>query len=129
MSGGAAGRPARAYRARHALPSRGSPMSDPKKGPSPPTWKLALVKWLGLFGPLLALSYGFNFLSRSFLPTDLWFVRPDGTMLLWVKLLCETAVLVPLLNFAITPAMDSLFAGWLYAGIDRDGNSDATDAA
>ena len=94
-------------------------MSNPMEGPSPPVWKLALVKWLGLFPPLLALSYGFNFLSRSFLPIDLFFMRDDGTMVLWFKLFCETVVLVPLLNFVITPAMDSLFHGFLYAGVDE----------
>ena len=95
-------------------------MGDPKRGPSPPTWKLAVVKWLGLFPPLLGLAYGFDWLSRSFLPTDWWCVKPDGTLVLWVKLLCETLVLVPALNFAITPAMDSLFAGFLYTEEQRE---------
>ena len=63
-----------------------------------------LVKWLGLFPVLLAVTYAINFL-----PID-----PSVP----VKLLMSTAVVVPLLNYVITPLMDDLFADWLYAGID-----------
>ena len=93
-------------------------MGDPKEGPSPPQWKLAAVKWLGLFGPLLGLAYGFDYLSRNFLATSWWFVKEDGTLVMWVKLFCETLILVPLLNFVITPLMDSAFHGWLYRGVE-----------
>ncbi len=68
-----------------------------------------LVKWLGLFPPLLGLAYGI-----SWLPID-----PP----IWGKLLMETAILVPLLNYVITPAMDSLFSDWLYADVDGDRKS------
>ena len=95
-------------------------MGDPKEGESPPTWKLMLVKWLGLFPPLLGLAYGIDALSRALLPTKLWFVTDSGTLLLWLKLLCETAILVPLLNYVITPFMDSAFHRFLYNGIDSD---------
>lgn len=80
-------------------------MADPKEGPSPPTWKLMLVKWLGLFPPLLAIAYILQWLG----------VKP-----LWLKLIIETAILVPLLNYVITPLMDDLFSGWLYEGIDEE---------
>ena len=95
-------------------------MSDPKEGPSPPTWKLMLVKWVGLFPPLVGIAYALNALSTSLLPPSLWFVNPDGSLVIWFKLLCTTALLVPLLNYVITPAMDSLFHGFLYAGIDEE---------
>ena len=94
-------------------------MGNPKEGPSPPTWKLAIVKWIGLFPPLLGLAYGFDYLSQTFLPTDLWCVQPNGTLLLWFKLLLETLILVPLLNFVITPLMDDWFAGFLYSGVEQ----------
>lgn len=64
-----------------------------------------LVKWLGLFPVLLLIAYALKYLN----------VEP-----LWWKLLLETAILVPLLNYAITPLMDSLFSEWLYKGIDDD---------
>ena len=81
-------------------------MGDPKEGASPPTWKLMLVKWIGLFPVLLAVAY-----LIQVLPID-----PP----LPLKLLMETAVVVPLLNYVITPLVDDLFASWLYAGIDTD---------
>jgi antibiotic biosynthesis monooxygenase (ABM) superfamily enzyme len=84
-------------------------MGDPKEGPSPPTWKLMLVKWMGLFPILLALAY-----------TLQWLV-PGWP--LWLRLLAETAVLVPLLNYVITPLMDSLFSDWLYKGIEGERES------
>ena len=79
-----------------------------------------LVKWLGLFPPLLGLSYGIDAATRALLSTNLWLVTDSGTLLLWFKLLCVTAILVPLLNYVITPLMDSLFHGFRYAGINED---------
>ena len=64
-----------------------------------------LVKWLGLLPPLMLIAYVLKWLQ----------VEP-----LWLKLLMETAILVPLLNYVITPLMDSLFSEWLYEGIDDD---------
>ena len=80
-------------------------MGKPSEGAAPPTWKLMLVKWLGLFPPLLGVAYGLQALG----------VEP-----LWWKLVLETAVIVPLLNFVIAPFMDSLFSRWLYAGVDEE---------
>ena len=80
-------------------------MGRPSVGAAPPTWKLMLVKWLGLFPPLLAVAYGLQALE----------VEP-----LWWKLVLETAVIVPLLNYVIAPLMDSLFSEWLYAGVDEE---------
>ena len=65
-----------------------------------------LVKWIGLFPVLLAVAY-----LIKFLPID---------PALPLKLLMETAVVVPLLNYVITPLVDDLFADWLYAGVDTD---------
>lgn len=80
-------------------------MADPKEGASPPTWKLMIVKWMGLFPALLIVAF-----AIKFLPID-----PP----LPLKLLMETIVLVPLLNYVITPFMDGLFEDWLYAGISE----------
>lgn len=63
-----------------------------------------LVKWMGLFPVLLLIAY-----TIKWLPID---------PVLPLKLLIETAILVPLLNYVITPLMDDLFSDWLYAGID-----------
>ncbi len=86
-------------------------MGDPKEGASPPTWKLMLVKWLGLYPILVLISYGIKWA-----PID-----PS----IPVKLLITTGILVPLLNYVITPLFDSLFSDWLYKGID--GERDSTD--
>ena len=64
-----------------------------------------LVKWLGLFPVLVAFAYFFTYLG----------LKP-----LWLMLFVETLFLIPLLNYAITPFMDSLFAKWLYEGIDEE---------
>ena len=85
-------------------------MGDPKRGVSPPTWKLMLVKWLGLFPVLLAVAY-----AIELAPID-----PPIPL----KLLMETAVVVPLLNYVITPLMDDLFGPWLYAGVDGGAGDD-----
>ena len=87
-------------------------MGSPKDGPSPPTWKLMLVKWLGLLPPLMTIAYILMWLK----------VEP-----LWFKLLIETAILVPLLNYVITPFVDSLFSEWLYEGIDEDAQKQSVD--
>ena len=79
-------------------------MGKPSEGAAPPTWKLMLVKWLGLFPPLLLVAYALQALK----------VEP-----LWWKLILETAVIVPLLNYVIAPLMDSLFSAWLYEGVDE----------
>ena len=79
-------------------------MEDPTPDPKAPTWKLLLVKWLGLFPALLVVSYGLQWLL------------PDTP--LWIRLLIDTAVLVPLLAYVITPRLDALFADWLYKGVD-----------
>lgn len=71
-----------------------------------------LVKWLGLFPVLLIIAYTLQWLK----------VEP-----LWFKLICETAILVPLLNYVITPMMDSLFSEWLYKGIDGDKQDQSVD--
>ena len=79
-------------------------MGRPNKGAAPPTWKLMLLKWLGLFPLILIISYGLEWLN----------VKP-----LWLKLLVETVILVPIINYVITPLMDSVFSEWLYAGVDE----------
>lgn len=63
-----------------------------------------LVKWLGLLPALFAVAY-----AIQWLPVD-----PP----LWGKLLLETTVLVPLLNYVISPAMKWLFEGWLYKDVE-----------
>jgi len=78
-------------------------MSQANKTASPPKWKEIIVKWLGLFPVILVISY-----------TTKWL----GIEPLWVKLLVETIILVPLLTYAIVPIMKSLFSDWLYAGLD-----------
>lgn len=73
------------------------------KEQSPPTWKETLIKWLGLFPVILVISYTTKALG----------IKP-----LWLKLLVETIIIVPLLSFAVTPLMKTLFSDWLYAGMD-----------
>ncbi len=86
-------------------------MSDDSKGESsPPTWKIMVLKWLALFPVLLVLSY-----TIKWLPVD---------PVLWLKLMIETMITVPLLNYVITPWIDKTFENWLYAGIDAE-RSDA----
>ena len=76
-------------------------MADPKSGPSPPTWKLMVVKWAALFPVLLVLSY-----TIKWLPID-----PP----MWLKLMMETMITIPLLHYVITPWLDDVFENWLYA--------------
>ncbi|CAH1002026.1 hypothetical protein LEM8419_02941 [Neolewinella maritima] len=71
-----------------------------------------LVKWLGLMPALLVIAYTLKWLK----------VEP-----LWFKLICETAILVPLLNYVITPLVDSLFSEWLYKGIDAEQQKKSVD--
>ena len=78
-----------------------------------------LVKWLGIFPPLLAISYGLTLLSGRFFSPDWPLVKPDGALVLWFKLLIETLILVPLLNLVITPWFDDVFAGFLYSKEQR----------
>ena len=69
-----------------------------------------IAKWCGLFPVLLVLSY-----TIQWLPID-----PP----LWLKLMIETMITVPLLHYVITPLLDDLLEDWLYAGIDPE-RSDA----
>lgn len=39
---------------------------------------------------------------------------------LWVKLVVESLILIPLMHYAITPAVDRALSGWLYAGVDEE---------
>ena len=89
-------------------------MGNPAEGPTPPGWKMVLVKWLGVYPPLVALVYGIDWLTRRYVPTDWPAMTDDGTLYIWVKLLCTTAVLVTAMHYAITPMMDRLFERWLY---------------
>ena len=89
-------------------------MGNPAAGPTPPGWKLVLVKWLGVYPPLVGLVYGLDWLTKRTLPTGLPVMTADGTLLIWFKLLCTTAVLVTAMHYLITPMMDSLFERWLY---------------
>ena len=93
-------------------------MSDPKKGPSPPTWKLMIVQWLGLFPPLLVLSYGFNFVSK-FLPADWPIISSQGTLVLWLKLILESILVTLLLNLVLTSWLDDVFESFLYTKEQR----------
>ena len=80
-------------------------MGKPKEGHSPPTWKLVIVQWCGLFPVLVAISYFTKWLG----------VKP--TIL---KLFCESIILVPLLAYIITPFLDTVFSEWLYKGVDEE---------
>ncbi len=80
-------------------------MGDPKEGASPPTWKLMIAKYCGLLPALMIVSY-----AIKFAPID-----PP----LWLKLIMETMIVIPLMHYAITPVMDKLFEDWLYAGVDE----------
>lgn len=82
------------------------PDRQAEEAASPPTWKAMLVKWLGLLPALFAVAY-----TIQWLPID-----PP----LWGKLLLETTVLVPLLNYVISPAMKWLFEDWLYKGMESE---------
>ncbi len=62
------------------------------------------VQYIGLLPSLIAVSYAMNAVADE-LP-------------LWLKLILETLILVPFLNYAITPTVDKIFEDWLYAGID-----------
>ncbi len=84
-------------------------MGNPNDGPAPPTWKLMLAKYCGLLPALLIVSY-----AIQWSPID-----PP----LWLKLIMETLIVVPLMNYVITPLVDDLFEDWLYAGVD-DSRSD-----
>ena len=79
-------------------------MGDPKEGPSPPTWKLMIAKYCGLLPALMIVSY----------TIDLAPIDPP----LWLKLIMETMIVIPLMHYVITPLMDNLFAEWLYEGVD-----------
>lgn len=84
-------------------------MELPDTPGTPPTWKLMLVKWLGLLPVLFAVAYALDALP--------------GELPLWGTLLIETSIVVPLLSYVITPVMDHLVADWLYAGVDGSRSS------
>ena len=79
-------------------------MGNPKEGASPPTWKLMIAKYFGLLPALMLVSYGIKWASWD--------------PVLWLKLIVSTLIIVPLMNYVITPAVDSLLHGWLYAGVE-----------
>lgn len=64
-----------------------------------------IVKYFGLLPALLTVSY-----AIQWAPID-----PP----LWLKLILEAMVIVPLMNYVITPGVEHLFEDWLYSGIDR----------
>ena len=78
-------------------------MGDPKEGPSPPTWKLMIAKYCGLLPALLIVAYAIK-----------W---SPWEPVLWLKLIAETLVVVPLMHYVITPVVDDLFHDWLYKGL------------
>ena len=65
-----------------------------------------LVKWMGLLPALFLVAY-----AIQWLPID-----PP----LWGTLLIETTVLVPLLNYGISPLVKWLFEDWLYDGVEGE---------
>ena len=89
-------------------------MGSPADGPTPPGWKLVLVKWLGVYPPLVALVYGIDWFTKRYVPADWPAMTDAGTLWIWVKLLCTTAVLVTGMHYLITPLMDRAFERWLY---------------
>ena len=78
-------------------------MAKDDKQKSPPGWKEIIVKWLGLFPVILVISYCTKWIG----------IQP-----LYLKLFVETVIIVPLLHYAVTPLMKTLFSDWLYAGMD-----------
>ena len=65
-----------------------------------------LVKWMGLLPALFLVAY-----TLKWLPID-----PP----LWGTLLIETTILVPLLNYGISPLVKWLFEDWLYDGVEGE---------
>ena len=80
-------------------------MGNPSEGPTPPTWKLMIVRWVALLPAILAVAYGIKLA-----PID-----PP----LWGKIIMETLFIVPLMHYVITPVVDTVFSDWLYKGIDE----------
>lgn len=66
----------------------------------PPRWKNALLVWIAIYPSISLLSY----LAGPWL----------ATLPLLLRTLVLTAVLVPLLVFALLPALHRLFRGWLH---------------
>ena len=79
-----------------------------------------IVKWLGLFPPLLLLSYAFDLISKQFFPADWPIVNDQGTIILWLKLLFESILVTLLLNLILTSWLDSVFEGFLYTKEQRE---------
>ena len=65
-----------------------------------------VAKWLVLLPALMLVAY-----------TIKW---SNWEPVLWVKLIAETVVLIPLMHYVITPAIDRALSGWLYAGVDEE---------
>ena len=65
-----------------------------------------VAKWLVLLPALMLVAY-----------TIKWSAWEP---VLWVKLIAETVVLIPLMHYVITPVIDRALSGWLYAGIDEE---------
>ena len=80
-------------------------MAQNDDAPSPPMWKFLIVKWMGLFPTILVFAYTSKMIG----------IEP-----MWLKMLIESVVLVPLLAYVITPFMDTVFSEWLYKGIDPE---------
>lgn len=66
-----------------------------------------VLNWIGLLPVLFAIAYAVDWIGPN-LPV-------------WAKLLIETSVLVPTIHYVITPGIERMCAGWLYAGVDRQG--------
>ena len=78
-----------------------------------------IVQWLGLFPPLLVLSYAFNIISKNFFPASWPIVNSQGTLVLWLKLLLESILITLLLNLVLTSWLDDVFEGFLYTKEQR----------
>lgn len=68
-----------------------------------------IAKYCGLLPALLIVSY-----AIKLAPID-----PP----LWLKLIMETMIVIPLMHYVITPFVDDLFEDWLYAGVDESRSS------
>lgn len=79
---------------------------DPTNDRTPPTWKLMLVHWLGLFPVIIVVSQLVGMLPAS--------------MFLIPKLAMETAIIVPLLHYVMDPLMNRLFESWLWKGVPAE---------
>lgn len=81
-------------------------MAENREPASPPTWKMMIAKWFVLLPALTLVAY-----------TIKWSAWDP---VLWVKLIAETLVLIPLMHYVITPIVDKALSGWLYEGVDAE---------